>query len=661
MTNQKKRSDASRVAYFFLDFLRIVLILLAMLLRPFSAVAQDSAPSESTRLALAGPTNADLLLFWEEKELFVETATRTDKPLTQVAENMTVISAKDIHDMNARSVSEVLNRVPGVFIDFNGMDFSSNALPHIQGSESRHVTILLDGIYWNSITSGEVDPFNIPVQIIDRIEIIKGPASSAWGSALGGVINIITKGTGNAAIPNGIVTASYGEANSQDHRAELYGKAGTAGYYLYAGRQSSDGLRKARDYRQNNLYGKISLAPTKELDLVLSLGYSDPRINIGDTPEVNIKGKDIFSSFFASGAFDYRISQEFSLKGSGQFLRQMSDHPILFLSTSELYKDTIFDEKTVGGNLKLVYSGRMHTAVAGAEYSHGILDQATFAGPALQSSGAPASVMVSPNIDKWALFTNDCVDFGKLAVTPGIRLDHDTISGYFFSPSIGATYELGERSVARATVARGFTSPGIGLTSAGGSFLLPNRSLKEEQGWSYQLGMESGIVDLVQLKVSLFRHDIANELYVDATQRTAKIYRNGGDVTRQGYELEAETVPWYNISLKLGHAYVHKSADSQAAGTDLYSHQIGIKYDDRRSLVAQLMGSYVWWNLPADQGARYDNFIWDLALNKRIFLNDRTSVEGFLTVHNLFSGAYYTLDLQPNPLRWVEGGVRFRF
>jgi vitamin B12 transporter len=77
------------------------------------------------------------------------------------------------------------------------------------------------------------------VGIIDRIEVIKGPASSAWGSSLGGLINIITKAAGTTRTPSGALQVSYGEAGSLDAGAHLSGKTGPLGYFLFAGRQES--------------------------------------------------------------------------------------------------------------------------------------------------------------------------------------------------------------------------------------------------------------------------------------------------------------------------------------------------------------------------------------------------------------------------------------
>lgn len=141
---------------------------------------------------------------------------------------------------------------------------------------------------------------------------------------------------------------------------------------------------------------------------------------------------------------------------------------------------------------------------------------------------------------------------------------------------------------------------------------------------------------------------------------------NRDDVSRQGYELEAETIPFYNLSLKLGHAYAHTKGETVQSGYagssfDTYSWLIGAKYDDRRSFSALLSGSYVWWDFVGDPSPQYDTFIWDLTATKKFNIGEKTALDAFLTVHNIFSGSYYTQAIYPNPGRWVEGGLRFKF
>lgn len=632
-------------------------------LAPAAAQSPQQEPAAIEETDTGSAANQELLLFWEEKELYVQSATRVEKPLSQTAENVSVITAKEIEDMNAHTVAEVLKRVPGMFVDTYVNDFGSASSISIQGSEDRHVLVLLDGVAWNFLSGGNAETSSVPIRIIDRIEIVKGPASSAWGSALGGVINIITKGTGDTTLPKGMASVSYGERNTQDYGAELSGKGGPVGYYLQAGRQKSAGLRNNRTFDNNTLYAKLNAAPTRDLDLTVTAGYSDPEQSMGEIPSFGISGRTKISSLHATGAFDYRLAPGWAVKGSTYFLRQRLDSRNNFLGSNDLFKGLVDEERTVGGSLRLTYSGSGQNAVVGADASRGVMDQTNLAGPLYQSFGVPASAAVSPSITKWALFANDTISYGSLSVTPGVRLDHNNVSGYFFSPSLGLAYELGERTVARASVARGFTSPPLGFTSGGGIFVLLNRALSAEKVWSYQAGLETGLADYLHLKGNLFRHDMTNEMTVELVPGNApnRTVNNRGNVTRQGFEIEAETAPFHNVSLKGAHTYVNVDRHSDPEAIVNYSYLMAIKYDDRQSLMGQLAGTYTWWDKPAANDARYNTFVWDLNLSKRFQTVGTTSTELFLAVHNLFSSNYCTVAAYPNPGRWFEGGVRVRF
>lgn len=609
------------------------------------------------------PSKDELLMFWDEKELYVQTATRSEKSITQVAENMTVITAKDIEVMNANSVNDILARVPGLFVNLQTNDFNSTSMLGIQGSEARHVTVMLDGMPVNLSAEGNAETSFIPVRIIERIEIIKGAASSAWGSALGGVVNIITRSTGDNSTPNGSIGASWGEGSSRNFDADLRGKNGQVGYYLYAGHQGSDGLVNNRDFQRSSVFGKLFLTPTRDLDITVSGGFSDPSHNTGDLPSQGYRAVASMRYQFFNGNIEYRATPELTVRGGVSLFKRHLDFPAYGLSNGPLLMQSTSSEQNVGGNLRATWNSGIHTLTVGGETSHNSLDQTT------TIPSAALSVSAAPSIDRWGFFANDTVEFGPLAVTPGFRYDHDDVIGSFYSPSIGLTWELGEHTVARASAARGFTSPPLGF-SRGETFLgIANLNLKSEYGWSYQAGLESNISDLVNLKGTLFFHDTQNGI---TTKRdTTDIYGrnkafNEQNVTRHGYELEADSVPFYNTSLKLGHAYSLTRWDAPQKGYsnssyDTYSWLVGIKYDDRRSFTALLSGSYVYWNQAPSTGAEDTTFMWDLTATKKIRLDEWNSLETFVTVHNIFSGNYYTQDAYPNPGRWVEGGVRLKF
>lgn len=652
---------------------RLLLPLLALNLALWSdpAAAQEKEAIEddqaSQQVMIDNNSNQDLLLFWEEKELYVQTATRTAKPISQVAENMEVITAKDIEDMNAHSVNEVLNRVPGLFVDFQTNDFNSPAQLHIQGGSPRHVTVLLDGVVWNFLSDGHAETVTIPVGIVERIEIIKGPASSAWGSGMSGVVNVITKGVGDTTMPKGMVSATYGESSSRDMNAQLFGKAGPIKYFLHAGRLASDGLSNDRSSQSDSLYAKVAVSPSHNLDLLFTVGYSTPDMGQGSqhTPSgvgiLDTIGKLELSAFHATAGMEYRPSPDFTVKADINTVRFRfaaltdftSPNATLNVQTGDVFKSTVLKDKATSGSLKLTYTGGIHTAVLGAEAIHGENDQN------IEVPWRSLASQVSSGVDKQAIFANDTLTLGSFAVTPGIRYDHNSISGEFISPSVGATYEFSEHSIARASVARGFTYPPFSMTSGGGAFWQANPGLSAERGWSYQAGVESAVMDRFNLKGTLFLHDISNAISDNPDPVQGK-YVNVGKIVREGYEVSAESAPIYNTSAKLAYAYVHIDPDSPFSSRDNYSYQVAIKYDDRKFWLAQLLGTYIWWDLPGGTGD-YNNFVWDAHLNRKFKLSAQTTLEAFFSVHNIFDAGYTTLLSQPNPGRWVEGGLKYRF
>ncbi len=122
----------------------------------------------------------------------VESPTRKPKRLCFAAENITIITAEEIERMNARTIAEILDTVTGVFVNWN-REYTGSSLIHIQGSEQHHVTVFIDGVRWNFLSSGAAETSPIPVDVIESMEIARGPSSSAWGSALGGTVYITNK------------------------------------------------------------------------------------------------------------------------------------------------------------------------------------------------------------------------------------------------------------------------------------------------------------------------------------------------------------------------------------------------------------------------------------------------------------------------------------
>jgi vitamin B12 transporter len=160
----------------------------------------------------------------------IVTATRLEQPLDTALASVTVITRADIDRLQPHSVIELLEGLPGISIASNG-DLGKVSSVFVRGTNSDHVLVLIDGIKVGSVTTGTTAFEQLPVEQIERIEIVRGPLSSLYGSeAIGGVIQIFTRhGTpGGPGVPSFDVSGgSHGT-----YQGEL-GYSGSAGQAWY--------------------------------------------------------------------------------------------------------------------------------------------------------------------------------------------------------------------------------------------------------------------------------------------------------------------------------------------------------------------------------------------------------------------------------------------
>ncbi|MDP3731891.1 MAG: TonB-dependent receptor plug domain-containing protein, partial [Candidatus Omnitrophota bacterium] len=176
--------------------------------------------------------------------------------LSETTENMAVINADEIKQLPAQNLGEALNYIPGIYIEPR-RGFGRATSLSIQGSDSRQVRVMIDGIPLNTQASGQVNPAKFPIESVARIETIKGAASSIWGSSLGGVINVITKDTGDTLIPKGSVTTSFAGFRTKKDSFDLSGKVADFGYYLFSSYMESGGKGSRDDVLEKKAFGKI--------------------------------------------------------------------------------------------------------------------------------------------------------------------------------------------------------------------------------------------------------------------------------------------------------------------------------------------------------------------------------------------------------------------
>lgn len=201
----------------------------------------------------------------------VVTATRQEEEIRKIPANVTVITEENIRNSNAKTVLDLLRSEEGIVVrDLLGNGKSAQVdLRGFGETGPFNTLVMVDGRRVNEIDLSGVDWTQIPLDQIQRIEIVRGAGSVLYGdNAVGGVINIITKP------PSEKLTAAVGSrAGSYEH---FKGKASVSGGHeniagsLSVSYESTDGYRRNAQFRTRDLGGKIVFDPTEYLSLSLS-------------------------------------------------------------------------------------------------------------------------------------------------------------------------------------------------------------------------------------------------------------------------------------------------------------------------------------------------------------------------------------------------------
>lgn len=574
---------------------------------------------------------------WQESS---STASRAPKPLSRTAENVTVITAREIEQLNAHTLADVLDTISGLQLWHLGGPGSA-AITNIQSSANNQTLIMVDGVTLNSLGENIADISSIPARIIERIEIVKGAASAAWSQALGGVINVITKAPEQGRIIGGRASASIGKNTTADSGAELTGTSGRLGYYLSGGYLGSNGLLPHIATYSNNAYTKLTYDLPKLGQLWGTFRYTNANRGDAFVPSYDFQQKSDNGNLYATLGYKKQLTESLELELNARHAARNNNTDINLISDGSLLQTIAVKERVTGGSAKLVWRSENNLLVGGGEYERA---------EARTTDNILSMDMLHRTVERSGLYLNDTLTVGPVSVTPGVRFDHTATSGDQLSYSLGATWQLTD-----STLLRGYTARGYSLSY----ILLGN--IPSEKVWTTQFGVESSAIPYLWLKGTLFRNEVWDIQTTDA---------DGNPTTERhialGTELEARTTPVLNTSLGAGWTFTDTTRSSDGSqisgGVPRQTVQLALRYDDK-SYRALLTGRHIWWNsniVPGYNG-KYFGMVWDLHLGATLLKRENSSLELFISGHNLFNGDQYWVDAYPNTGRWFDGGLRVSF
>ncbi|TDE55128.1 TonB-dependent receptor family protein [Flavobacterium sp. GT3P67] len=492
--------------------------------------------------------------------------------LQNVASSVSVITTADINKSDGIILTPVLNKIPGVTMQQGALNTNRITIRGI-GARSQYGTnkikAYFDGIPLSS-GEGETTIDDIDLVSIEKIEIIKGPNSTSFGSGLGGVIQLFSRET-PLLESFGKSTITFGSFGLLQQRLSAgYSDSKTNVYTSFTDLQS-DGFRANSSYNRKsfNLQGKQKMAPNGSLSflgiftrLKAFIPSSINETDLKNNPEkaastwAAAQGFESYDKFMLGLGYDHQFSQKWSLQTS------------VFSNFKEAYEPRpfdILDEKTsaAGFRSNVNYKNRLFSLPFelsfGAElltekYQYSLFENEYQSQPGQGSIKGDEFSAIKQNRNYINYFLQ--MEFWiseKLHLETGVALNTTKYSvedvfennsggqkmpftfGNVWSPRVGLSYKVSNGKNIFASVSKGFSVPSVAETLTPEGQI--NTDLKPELGWNYELGFKGNwLKSKVYTEVTFYTTQIKNLLVARRTADDQFVGINAGSSSHTGLE-----------------------------------------------------------------------------------------------------------------------------
>ncbi len=444
------------------------------------------------------------------------TATRYPVPPESLAATLTVLHGDELRAEGIRFVGDALREVPGVQVVQGGGYGAATSL-FVRGGQSDYVKVLIDGVPVND-PGGAYDFGSLTTDNVERIEILRGPASVLYGSdAITGVVQIITRrGSGPAELDASAEAGTYGTARWE---GAARGGNDDLGWSASLSRLTSDGVYAFNNHYRNTVASALLRARAGPATLAtLSVRYHDAQYNFPT---------DFTGAPTDSNQFNTERATTLSLNLSQTLTPRLRAELLLGRNeTTRGYDDTLppgqgpnafsvstasIQRNDVDG--RLVYGGLPRTTLLGGVAFDDEQEQ-DFS----RSDGdfGPFSDSFTASRHNWGFYGQATANpDARLQLMAGGRVDDNQRFGTFWTYRVAALGFLSPTTRLRASAGKGFVEPSFFDTFATG-FVVGNPNLRPERSTSFEAGLEQDLTGHVTLSVTGFA-----ERFRDMIQFTA--------------------------------------------------------------------------------------------------------------------------------------------
>ena len=567
---------------------------------------------------------------------------RIDLPFKENSRTITVITAEVIEQSPANNLAELLQQEAGIDIRRQGINGMQSDL-YIRGGSFDQTLLLIDGIKVEDPQTGH-HTLNIalPLEVIKRIEIIKGPAARVFGqNAFTGAINIVTKSNGALKNNVGFQLGSY----NQQHVAATLGKTlGNTGLMGHASINSSDGYRYNTDFNNQNYFIKGSFNKnTSPIDVIAS--FSERKFGGNQFYAIDAKEQyeETQSSLVGVSTTWYRGR----LKITPQLYWKRNQDMYLYIRNKPSVYRNLHISNKVGGQVNASFESTLGVTGFGIDV---------------------AKVDMNSNRlgdrNRWVgnFFLEHRFSFldNRFDITPGVAVNYFSEFDFNAFPGIDLGYTINEQFRAYANAGYTYRVPTyndlyyVGSQDIGNETLVPEKAISEEIGLKY-FGKQW------TASIAFFNRDSDN--LIDYTKDNEEDKWQSNNLKRlvsNGIEFQFSgpfKIGPYSQSFNLGYTYLNEDLKAVRANFSKYiinslKHHLTVNL--RTQFTKNLTQSIVYKFADRAAGDSYS------VVDAQLKLNINT-IELTLTGNNIFNTSYIETGIVPMPKGNVLFGLRAFF
>ena len=476
------------------------------------------------------------------------------------------ISNQDITDNDYQTMSELFRNIGGVDVQMEHNN-GRNANFSIRGSSdykpggyNNRVLVLLDGFQISMPYSGSIDWNGMPLDFLDRIEVVKGPVSSLYGqNSMGGIINLVTKNYSEEFLNSKVTLGSF---NKKDINIGMNNMYNNLSYTTLLQYKKGDGHRFNAQYEQNNFYTKIH-NKEKEFSVSLMANRSlngQPGFSVEERPTLisyRLSDRDsIYLQLFKKQNLNRNSNLVYSASINHFYThyQDRNDTPEDENQDDTFYNDTSLNLRT---EYQKLFNDRSYLIVGVdiiAEQSDISIYKDIYSNPIQLTTGI--------------FIQNRVVLNERLLLGAGLRVDYrlidrgDIYSNKTFSnisPKINLTYKQDSYSTWNFALSKGFRSPSLSemflqYATDYGLYTQGNPDLEPEQLYGLDIGYDRSNLSDISLSVSTFYY--IYEDMIDFVYGLPVVARNRSDISSCGLETNINYSLNDNLSMNTSYTYL---------------------------------------------------------------------------------------------------------